>query len=294
MREINQQQKIDLLNPIKINAFEAQQLNHPLHYHSSEYELKLVIGGKGIRIVGDSVSEFGKLDLVLTGPGLPHCWISEDADINGEQNSKIQVIVIYFNHHILGDELLNRVEFSPIRELFRISAKGLAFGGETLKQVVDKFLQFKLEPDFDTFLNILYIFNQLAISSECKILCSDKYVFKGKYEEIKKFESVFSHIQTHYLEKIKISEVADLINMNDSAFSHYFKKRTSYSFTDFVNLLRLHHAASQITRPKKTIAEICYDSGFNNLSNFNRMFKKWKGDTPLQFRKKQLAYTLAE
>ena len=290
MREFNREKKIDLSNPVKINAFEAQQLNYPLHYHSSQFELTLILGGKGLRIVGDNISEFNSYDLSLIGPGLPHCWISRDAANNGKSNTRLQVVVIHFNRHILGDELLNRAEFRPIHELFENSTRGIAFSGRTLKSVADKFLQFKLEPDFNTFLNILEIFNTLANSADQQILCKDSYLYKGRHEEIPKFESVFNFIHSNYLNKIKISEVADLIHMNDSAFSHYFKKRTSYSFTDFITLLRLNHAADLITTQKKTIAEICFNSGFNNLSNFNRMFKKWKGETPLQFRKNFLIH----
>ena len=294
MREVNQHQKIDLLNPVKIDAFETKRLNYPLHYHSSEYELTLVLGGKGIRIVGDDISEFKSHDLVLTGPGIPHCWISENNYYHSTVSRTIQVIVIHFNYHILGDELLKRVEFKPIRDLFESSEKGVLFGDHTIEKVIDKVLQLKLEPDFDTFLNILDTFNLLASSDDYKTLCSDKYLFKGRYEEMPKFKAVFQHIQSNYLNKIKITEVAGLVNMNDSAFSHYFKKRTRYSFTDFINLLRLNHAAEQITSQTKNIAEICYASGFNNLSNFNRMFKKWKGETPLQYRKKQITDVLIE
>jgi AraC-like DNA-binding protein len=288
MREVNKLQKIDKLHPVKINAFETHQLNYPLHYHSAEYELTLVLGGQGLRIAGDSIMEFKAYDLVLIGPGIPHCWINEDDDDIDSSSKSIQVITVHFNRHILGDELLNRSEFNHISNLFSLSEKGLVFGKHTTSRVLEKFLQFKLEPDFDTFLNILNIFNQLATVGDYNPLCSNKYNYRGKHEEMHKFESVFHHIQSNFLQKIKITDVAALAYMNDSAFSHYFKKRTRYSFTDFVNLLRLNHAARQIITQQKNIAEICFDSGFNNLSNFNRMFKKWKGETPLQYRKKRI------
>lgn len=286
MREIDPSRKIDKNNPVKINAFEVHDLHYPLHYHPSEYELTLVLGGSGVRIFGDNISEFGTADLALVGPGIPHCWISQDHLDPDSGTVSFQVITIQFNHHIIGKELLVRPEFEHIRNLFKESHRGILFGDHSISRVVDKFMELKLEPDFDTFLTILDILNQLAKYGDYDTLCSREYHFRGKPEELKKFESVFKHIQYNYLRKIKITEVAGLVEMNDSAFSHYFKKRTMYSFTDFINLLRLNYAADQICKQPKNIADICFESGFNNLSNFNRMFKKWKGETPLQYRKK--------
>lgn len=286
MREINLQRKVDHKNPIKINAFESQILDYPYHFHSNQYELSLVLGGRGIRIVGDNVSEFEENDLVLVGNGIPHSWISTQSDDQGTQ-SPIQVIVVHFNGHVFGDELLNRSEFLPIKNLLSLSGRGLSFGKRITLGMLDKFFQFTLEPDFSAYINMMEILNSLAISVDYTALCSDKYSYKGRPSESGRFEIVFNYIQSNYLNKIKITDVASLARMNDSAFSHYFKKRTGYSFTDFINLLRLNHAAKQILYQHKNIADICFDSGFNNLSNFNRMFKKWKGDTPLQYRKKQ-------
>lgn len=284
MREININEHLTRENPMKIEAFEVQTLNDPLHYHSHSYELTLVHGGAGTRIVGDHISDFSYNDLVLIGPGLPHCWINERIKMNGEP-APMQIISVHFNEHILGKELLNRNEFASVRDLLFWSSRGLLFKNNHSAEATDLFFQFKMEPDLDSFITLLQIFNYLVNSDEYETLCSKEYVFRGKNEEYTKFEMIFDHIQNNYLRKIKISEVAMLAGMNDSAFSHYFKKRTNYSFTDFVNLLRLNHAAGQLGQEQKGIADICFDSGFNNLSNFNRMFKKWKGTTPLQFRK---------
>jgi AraC-like DNA-binding protein len=281
-----QNEKIDQLKPIYINAFETQSLNYPFHYHSYEFELTLVLGGHGLRFVGDNISRFGTCDLVLLGPGVPHSWMYNNGD-NSVSDHSIQIITMHFNRHIIGEELLSRSEFSPINKLFLLAERGILFDHEISSIISEKILQLKLELDFDTFLSILDIFNELAIREDYQLLSSSDYNFRGKIDEANKFESVFKHIQSKFLTKIKISEVASIVNMNDSAFSHYFKKRTHYSFTDFINILRLNHASQLILTQHKNIAEICFESGFNNLSNFNRMFKKWTGITPLQFRKKQ-------
>jgi AraC-like DNA-binding protein len=277
---------IDSANPICIKAFETHYLNDPLHFHPDEFELTLVLGGSGIRFVGSNISQFGNCDLVLTAPGLPHSWMFNYTNQNGTGHS-IQIITIQFNRHIVGEQLLQRKEFKDINNLLSRAEYGILFNAQISKFISQKILQLKLEFDFDTFLSILDILNKLANTDDYQELCRNDFDFRGKFEEADKFESVFNHIQSNFLSKIKISEVASIIGLNDSAFSHYFKKRTHYSFTDFINELRLNHATQLMLSQNKNIADICFESGFNNLSNFNRMFKKWKGITPLQYRKKK-------
>lgn len=283
MRETNQKRRVDHQNPLKINAFESNNLDYPFHYHPDHFELTMIRGGKGLRIVGDSAEEFQRTDIALVGPGLPHCWISDRTETDIKHN--FQVIVVHFNRQIFGNELLARDEFKHIAEMMDLAAKGIAMANNIPNEMTNLFYQFTLEPDAESYIGLMRILNLMARSGDYRTLGSTSYSFKGRSEELNRFESVFNYVQTNYLSKIKISQVASLAGMHDSAFSHYFKKRTQYSFTDFINLLRLDHAARLILENNKNIAEICYASGFNNLSNFNRMFKKWKGLTPLKYRK---------
>jgi len=286
MRETNQKRRVDRQNPLKINAFESHSLDYPFHYHPDHFELTIVRGGKGLRIVGDNAEEFQETDIVLVGPGLPHCWISDRTETDNKYN--FQVIVVHFNRHIFGNELLARDEFKHIGDMMDLAARGIAMAEVIPEEMTNLFYQFTLEPDAESYIGMMRILNLMARSGNYKTLGSTSYSFKGRSEELIRFESVFNYVQTNYLSRIKISEVASLAGMNDSAFSHYFKKRTRYSFTDFINLLRLDHAARLIQENNRNIADICYASGFNNLSNFNRMFKKWKGLTPLKYRKIRL------
>lgn len=289
MKELTKHPGLNKTNPVKIHVFETVKLKYPFHYHPEEYELTLTLGSKGIRVVGDTISNFGDSDLTLIGPGVPHCWINDFPNDSGIPET-IQVIVIHFNEHLIGKELIGRPEFHNINQLLKASTRGLAFPSNINDQVTSKILNLKLEPDFNTFINLLEIFNLLGESEQYKLLSSEQYQYKGRPKEQINFEKVFDYIQNNYTKKIKISKVASIINMNDSAFSHYFRKRTSNSFTGFVNELRLNNALNQLVYSSRSISDICFESGFNNLSNFNRIFKKWKGTTPLQWKKEYLQY----
>ena len=277
------QQETDKLHPINIQVFESLELNQPFHYHTQEYELTLILGGKGIRLVGDHISTYHDADLCLVGPGIPHTWINyHDPDVETEHT---MVISIQFNRHLIGEDVLKRMEFLSINKLLSDSIYGIEFQDSIKGKIASELMKLKIEPDFYTTIHIITLLNELSETRSRNKLCSSLYHFSGKKKAGYDFEKVFSAVQLNYLEKIWIHEVSDMIGMNESAFSHFFKKRTGKSFTDFVNELRLNHASLKLRYTEKPVADICFESGFNNLSNFNRIFKKWADITPLQWRK---------
>jgi AraC-like DNA-binding protein len=277
--------EIDRLNPMAISVFESDKLKFPYHYHASEYELTLTLGGSGLRLTGDHIEVFRQTDLALIGPGIPHCWLNNFTD-QKVKNEDIKVVVIHFNEHIFSREMLERKELEPIRNLLTGAKRGIVFYGKTRDEIKNQILKLKIDPDFNTWISLYFIFDRLSQSDEFNYLSSPDYPYSGKEEEREIFEEVHNYILNQFRKKIKIGEVASLIGMNESAFSHYFKKRTGKSFTDFINELRLNYAADQLTQSRRNVAEIAFESGFNNLSNFNRIFKKWKNVTPNQWRRR--------
>ncbi len=272
-------------NPIKISVFESSKLKYPFHFHANEYELTLTIGSSGLRLAGDHIDVFQNTDLALIGPGLPHCWLNNFVESKKDESDNIKVVVIHFNENLFSEELLNRRELDQIRSLLLLSGRGIIFHGKIREEIKQEILKLKIDPDFSTWISIYSIFDKLSQADEYTCLTSHKYIFKGKRDEIKNFEQVHDFIINNFRTKIKIVDVSSLVEMNESAFSHYFKKRTRKSFTDFINELRLNYAAIMLTTTNSYVAEIAFDSGFNNLSNFNRIFRKWKGFTPHQWRK---------
>lgn len=253
------------------------KFDFPLHFHP-EIELNLVLNSSGKRIVGDSVMEYVDCDLALIGPNTPHVWTGI------KDNNEAHVITVQFHEDLLSEKTLNRKLALSIRELLERSKRGITFSKETIAILKPKILQLSDSQDFDSLLKFLSILYDLSIAKNTKMLSSHSYVDYYSFPESRRVEKVNNYIKSNLHNKIQLKDVADLVNMSESAFSHFFKKCTNGSFSDYITDLRLGLAARLLFESENSIKEICYDSGFNNVSNFNRTFKRKMGLTPSDFR----------
>ena len=277
MKSVYEHIQVNDQNPFKISVFNRVKFNYPFHYHSNEYEITLTLGCEGYRIIGDRFGDFGSADLALIGPGLPHCWNTYNP--KEIHTTAAKVIVIQFGFAMI-EGIGGKQFFSSISRLLQLSSRGIVFGGRTLEKAKQMILQLKEKQGMTEFLGILEILQMLSVSRDYEVQCSAAYSFRGNNNENETFGKVYKYILTHYSGAIKLKEVADIAFLSESAFSHYFKKRTLKSFSDFVIELRLGHACRLMQTTDKSIADIAFESGFNNLSNFNRIFKKVKKITP--------------
>ncbi|WP_300433967.1 AraC family transcriptional regulator [Christiangramia sp.] len=268
---------------IVLNHHNAK-FDFPLHYHP-ELEINLVLNTSGKRIVGDSIENYEDRDLVIIGPNTPHYWMG------GMDKREAHVITIQFQANFLSQASLNKKLAFPIKELIEKAPRGIAFSTETIEKLEPKILQLSQSQDFDSFLNFLSILYDLAIARNTHTLASISYIDNYKISKSRRIQKVSDYIHQNLHQKILIQDVAALINMSESAFSHFFKKSTNSSFSDYVIDLRLGHAARELTETDKSINEICFDCGFSNISNFNRSFKKKIGFTPSSFRAQQKLIT---
>ncbi len=266
---------------IVLNNYHAK-FDFPVHYHP-EYELNLVFNSKGKRIIGDSIEDYRNMDMVLIGPNTPHAWTGEN------DHDDVRVITIQFQKDVLSDATLNRKLMAPIKEMLDKSYRGISFSQITTFDLQKRIVQLSDKSGFDSFIELLSILYDLSISRNQKLLSSSSYVNKYENTKSRRIKKVTDYIYENYSGQIKLKEAADLVNMSETAFSHFFKKRTHRSFSDFVNDVRVGNAARMVVESEKTMAEIGYECGFNNLSNFNRIFKKKKGCTPSEFKKNQLS-----
>lgn len=259
-------------------------LNHPnakfdyaVHCHP-EYEINLVMRAKGTRVVGDNIEDFSDTDLVMTGPNVPHAWKSDDTENH--------VITIQFASDLINYQMIGKRLFAPIRQLLVDSRQGLAFNGPEQKMISEKIIELTQMQGFQTATSFLTILNMMAASNR-RILTSNMYdsasiVSSSKSRRITK---VCEYIEKNLSQGVRLSDVAKLVNMSDSAFSHFFKKRTGISFITYVNNLRIAHACNLLANTTLSASEICYSCGFYNKSNFIRIFSKRKGMTPIEYRK---------
>ena len=252
------------------------KFDYPIHCHP-EYEINLVMNTSGTRVVGDDEEAFDELDLVMTGPFVPHVWISELVTNH--------VITIQFSSDLLSFQMINKRLFMPIRQLLVDSMQGLHFYGPEAERIRTEIVEITRMQGFQTATKFLNILNLLAYAPRRKLVSnmyeSENLVNSSKSRRITK---ACKYIEENISQKISLSDVAMLVNMSDSAFSHFFKKKTSISFITYVNNLRVAKACDLLASTSLSASEICYECGFNNKSNFIRIFTKRKNMTPIEYR----------
>lgn len=253
----------------------------PLHYHD-EIELNFIKNARGARrIIGDHVEEIGDLELALVGPGLPHGWFG-----TGFRENQIEEITIQFHKDFFDEKFLQKNQLNFIRNMLKRSLRGILFSAETIKRLEPRIVGLGRKQGFDSVLELMSILHDLSISRDYRVLSdsgfSDSEVFSYNSRRI---EKVMEFIHASFDKQITLGEAAKIASMTGSAFSRFFKLRTGMTFIDCLTEVRLGHASRMLISTTKTIAEIAYSCGFNNISNFNRIFKKKKGCTPRELRK---------
>ena len=257
------------------------EFTYPLHQHK-EFELNFIEHGKGVRrIVGDSVEEIGEYELVLIGgENLEHVWEQ------GRCNSKdIREISIQFSSDIFGGDLLSKNQFASIRRMLRRADHGLVFPLSAVMKVYSTLDTIAQEQErFVQFLKFLYILYELSISDEARVLASSSFAHTERSTESRRVQKVKQYINDNYAKPLMLSDLAGLVGMSPVAFSRFFRQRTGRTLSDYIVDIRLGYAARMLVDSTKNISEICYECGFNNLSNFNRTFKAKRNYTPRDFR----------
>lgn len=257
------------------------EFTYPLHRHR-EFELNFIEHGAGVRrIVGDSVEEIGEYELVLVGSeGLEHVWEQ------GSCKSKdIREITIQFSDDLLSSSLLAKSQFASIRKMLSQAEHGLAFPVSAIMKVYSALDTLAVEQEkFVQFLKFLYILYELSLADDVKVLSSSSFANTSRNKESRRVQKVKQYINDHYAEPLRLKDLASLAGMSPVAFSRFFRVRTNRTLSDYIADIRLGFAARMLVDTTRNISEICYECGFNNLSNFNRMFKAKRGSTPREFR----------
>ncbi len=256
------------------------EFDFPLHYHE-EVELNLIRNASGAkRIIGDHVEEIGEYELVLVGPNLPHGWFGE-----GFTEDPIEEITIQFHKDFFDEKFLQKNQLSFIRAMLKKSVRGILFSRETTMTLAPRIYALHKKQGFDSVLELMSVLHDLSISRDYRILSdscfNDGEVFSYNSRRI---EKVMSFIHSNFEKPMTLSEAAKITNMTESAFSRFFKLRTGITFIDCLTEVRLGHASRMLIETTKTISEIAYSCGFNNISNFNRIFRRKKGCTPKDLR----------
>lgn len=250
------------------------------HYHP-EHELVYVEASSGIRHVGQHISSFMESDLILIGPNVPH--LNFDYGIKTEYRQ----IVLQLKENFLGDAFKETPEFSAVNKLFEKAYLGLSFSGETKRKVAEKLNHMQgLEP-FDQLMNLLGVFQTLAISKEVTQLNERDTSVKLFMDDKIRMGSVYKYIHANFDKDPDVNTVAESVHLSTAAFCRYFKKQTKMTFTDFVNQYRITQAKTILLKDV-SVSEACYEVGFESLSHFSKLFKKLTGENPTAFKKRHL------
>jgi AraC-like DNA-binding protein len=253
------------------------------HFHP-EIELIYIHKGRGTRFIGTDVHRFEPDELFLFGSNLAHMWRCDPEYFLEGSKLKAEVTIIYFHHDFLGDKFFNIPELKSIESLLEKAKQGIRITGNTRTQVRDLIGQLPEAKGPERIFTLLSILEKIADSKEKQYINPIYHEVKIEESETTRLNKVFQHISDNFQGKITLSEIASIANLSPKAFCRYFKSKTRKTFYDFLLEVRVAHACHLLWERDMTIYEVCYDSGFNNLSNFNRYFKKIMNKTPTDYR----------
>ena len=247
-------------------------MDYPWHYHP-EYEIIFVEKSYGIRLMGSHIGNFYDGDLMFMSPNLPHVWRNDNDFYQGNESLKVDVYVIHFKEDSLMPGFFDLPEFTEIRKLFVKGQQGILLHGKEREQISALIKQVYQTDGIERLTWFIKTLKAFSETTNYELLSSSAYVNSVNTTDTERINKVMEHLVNNYSRDINLEEVADLVNMNKASFCRYFKLRTHITYSSFLNEIRIAHACKLLVNSKKSVSEICYEVGYNNISHFNRQFK---------------------
>lgn len=241
------------------------------HYHP-EYELILITKSKGIRFVGDSVSQFNPGDLVIVGPYLPHLWRNDPS----YSDVDIKTYVIKFDENFLGNETFEKSVFFRINNLLKKSNKGVLFSQSTTNEVKNIILSLGNMDDTTQYIKLLEVLDVLSRDINSNQLSMSTMSIDDD-SNVNRMDKVLNYISDNYSSKISLDDISKVACMTTNSFCRFFKNNTNKSFVQFLNEVRIRNAVRILTMEDMTISEVCFAVGYKSKANFNVQFKSIMG-----------------
>jgi len=255
-------------------------LHNPWHYHP-EVEITFITRGEGILFIGDGIMNYKQNELIMIGTNLPHEWRS---DINQPIDYYSECIAVHFNKQFPGEDFYKIPEATPINNLYDLSLRGIRVNEEATKTFVKEKLLKLIETTGIVRINILFsILNNIAYCPDVELLSSSGFFSSVNESQTYRMNLIYKYVINNFKNQVSIDSVAQQVNMTATSFCRFFKKRTTKSFIQYINEIRVGYACKLLLEENQSISEIAYESGFENISNFNKQFKKIKNITPSQF-----------
>ena len=258
---------------------EKTEFNFPLHNHE-DMEINLILNAAGAqRIVGDHIGELDDCELVCVGSNLAHGWFTHHC-----KSKHIKEVTIQFHKDLFDERFLSRNELVNIRNMFENSKRGLMFQKAAIESIAPRILALEHKNGFDSILELLSIIHDMSLYRDVRLLSDLSFTVDQFNSNSRRIENVFKYMNTNFSKQITLCDVAAIAHMTKTSFSRFIKQRTGYSFVESRDEIRLGHVSKMLIDTSNSVAEIAFKCGFNNMANFNRLFKSKKGLTPKEFR----------
>ncbi|MDH4461859.1 MAG: AraC family transcriptional regulator [Spirosomataceae bacterium] len=255
------------------------------HYHP-ELELHYIIRGEGVRFIGDNISNFSHGEIVLVGENLPHTWRCKEEYFQNDPDLKVEAVVIQFLPDCLGKGLINLPEAYLLPKLYERAKSGLIIVGETRERLTHLLKAIPQAKNLERIALMVSILHLLAETSDYETIARGQAFYQSNETDTIRLNKVCNYTLSNYKKDITLEEISAISNLSVTSFCRYFKLMTKKTYYDFLIEIRISHACRALVEDKLPTEVICFDCGFNNVSNFYRHFKKVTGITPLEYKRK--------
>jgi AraC-like DNA-binding protein len=267
-----------------IGIFQDNLEKSKWHYHNN-FEISFITEGSGKRIVGDSIEEFQPGDLAFIGPNLPHVWIA-DKGTRMLSRRTLEMVFLQFNLNVLSDQLLKLPEFKNVKRALDLSERGIQIIGDTLNQVSEVMLQLPYLKSFERMLHFFMLMDIIGRSKTNIQLASKRYLKVRFTTGNKRIAVIHEYLMNNYREEVNLKELAELVHMAEGSLCRFFKMNQGITIFEYLNKIKTEFACKLLMDQDLSILDVCFDSGFNNISHFNKQFKKIMGVPPSEYRKR--------
>jgi len=267
-----------------IGIFQDNLEKSSWHYHNN-FEISFITEGTGKRIVADSIEEFQPGDLVFIGRNLPHVWIADKETLT-PSNRTLEMVFLQFTSNVLSAQLLALPEFCHVKNALELSERGIHIVGQTLNEVSEIMLQLPYLKNFDRMLHFFKLMDIIGKSKTNINLASKDYLNMRFTTGNKRITTIHEYLMNNYHEEVDLKRLAALVNMAEGSLCRFFKMNMGMTLFEYLNKIKIEFACKLLMDNDLSILEVCFDSGFNNLSHFNKQFKKTTGVPPSDYRKR--------
>jgi len=262
-------------------------MDYPWHYHP-EFEIIFVEKSYGIRLMGNHAGNFSDGDLMFIGPNLPHVWKNDEDFYKENQDLFVDVYVIQFREDALMKGFFDLPEFPHIKKLFLLGQQGLLIKGKERREISELVKKVYTSSGIERLIFFLKTLDALASTTDYALLSSPGYTNSINIADSERINKVMTFLMENYTQEINLEELASLVSLNKSSFCRYFKYRTHKTCSQFLNEIRIANACKLLTNRNMSISAVCYETGYNNISHFNRQFKLITTLTAREYVKKYL------